>query len=283
MITSDLLPLAMRDAKPGDTLTLSGAFDVLPLKYRPKDLTLDCRKATITGNSRTADVDGLRILGGLWTGSAPLTITRGHGLEMVEPIMRGPVERTGTALAFIGVSDVRIIGAAVSGFRNGLALTEVDGFEVSGGFSDMGVDAVQIAASWNGHVHDLTVHGTRLLPKAHGDGLQLRSIAGKKPTGNILIEDVEITGDCQGVLTTLKALDGGFDNLTLRRVRTRVRYANGVAMLGVRSLVLEDIDVGTYPCADVISRAYVREDCTDVTMRNVKYAAYRNKRAAVLA
>lgn len=281
-VTPETIAAAIPAAKPGDTLVLEGVFGGLPLKGRPANLTLDCRKATITGDTRTADLDGLTLIGGTWTAAAPISITRGRGLTMIEPVMRGPDARTGSAVTCVGVAGVKVLGAVISTYRNAVVLSEVDGFEVSGAFNDLGVDGVTLSACWNGWIHDLTVHGHRLLPEAHGDAVQIRSLRGKRPTANLRIEDVEITGDCAGVQTTLKTGDGGFDNITVRRLKTHTRET-GCAMLGVRGLTLEDVQARTYPGALQLARVYVREDCTDVTLSRVGYAAYRNKRAAVLA
>jgi hypothetical protein len=285
IVTQDTIATAIAASGPDVTLMLEGVFPSIPLKDRKPNLTLDCTKATITGDTRTGKLDGLTIRNGLFTSVAPLAFVEGgRGLRIEGSRFDGPSARSGTAINIQGMSEVTIKDVRLDTYANGLVLARSSYITVEDiAFRNMRKDMIQAAAVWVATVRRMVGHGTRPGAGDHSDGVQIRSIAGLKPTCDVTLEDITITGDVQAVVTTSKAGDGGFDRVALRRARLCAGQPSGAGFLDVRGLTLEDVEVSTVPGSLYLSKVFVAPTCTDVTMSNVRYAPYRAKRGAVLA
>lgn len=278
------LAAAIPVAKKGDVIVLDGAFVNLPLKQRPDDLTFDCTKATFSGDTYTKGLNGLAIKGGIFTGANPIRVDGGRDIVISGAVFIGPPARTGKAISLSGINGVTISETSIREFHDGIGLTQVDGFSLTHiAIEGAGQDGVHLTAVWNGLLSDVIVHGTRrLTPDTHGDGVQILSLPGIRPTANLVLANVKCFGDIQGVLSTAKVGDGGFDNIVLRRVLTQVAFSNGIAMVAVRGLTIEDCHVETYPMALYPSKLYVASDCSDVRFVGAStQAAYRNKPAVI--
>lgn len=242
---------------PGQTLTLSGVYDG---PWRPKaaslkGVTIDARKAEIRGLFYPgAGGEGLTIIGGTWTG---LRLDRVAGLTIKDVDLVGPGAEDarladGYGVFVNGGSGVMISGLRASGYKSGVVISRVDGFEVTGcGLSRMRSDGVQIAESRNGRIAGNVIHGTRILGDEHPDGIQIWSRPTSPPTADIVIEDNLIVGETQGISgfnhVRAEVNDGGFDRITIRRNRVVGGYPHGIALVEGRDCIVTDNAVSTYP------------------------------------
>lgn len=261
---------------PGQTLVLDGVYDG---PWRPKaaalkGVTIDARKAEIRGLFYPGGgVEGLAILGGIWAG---IRIDRPTALVIRDAELIGPGAddarlADGYGVMVSGGRGVVLTRLAATGFKSGVVLSRVDGFEVLGcGLARMRSDGVQVGESRNGRIAGNVIHGTRILGDEHPDGIQLWSRPTSPPTADIVIEDNLVVGETQGVcgFNHVRAGidDGGFDRITIRGNRIVGGYPNGISLQDGRDCVVTDNTVSTYPgsrwrasinligCAGVIRR-----------------------------
>ena len=265
--------------KSGDTLTCVGDFVNFPLKTRVDNIAFDCTKARFSGDTYTKNLNGFHVLGGTFGGVNPLRVDGGSDIAVEGALLLGPPERLGNAMSVSAIKGLKVSGA-VKNFKNGLVATDVEGFTLTKlAFEGMRLDGIQGVAMRSGRFSEVTVHGTRRLANDHSDALQLRNLSTLPPCADIVVEDCEFVGDTQGLDLTHKTGDGDFKNLTVRRVRTNVAWGNGIALLAVKGLTVDDCRVVTYPLAANQSRLYVAADCTDVRWAGLpsSYAPYGNK------
>lgn len=262
-------------------LTVTPATWAAALKARQPNATwrLD---GVFPDNARINDVDGLTLIGGTFTGSKPLVFTRGRGLTLKDVKFAGVEPRQESAVSVFGISDVNVSAMSVNGYRNGLLMNDVEGFDLDGlSLSDLSADGVHGASIRKGRIANVTVHGTRSYGGEHPDGVQLRSVDGLPPTSDVTVEDCLFVGHINGLLATDHGA-GGFERLTIRRIKARISRTLGLGVAGARGLVMEDIDVSTLPGSERQARIVIR-DCTDVTTTAAISAAYRTRAAVAFA
>jgi len=275
--TAEALTQMLGAVTPGSRVGLQGTFGAIRFKAGtlPAGLTLDLAGANVTGPWQFAEAEGLTLLGGTWTAAAPLRFDGGRNIAVRGGSFKGPESREGVGIAAYGVAGFIAAELRLEAFRNGLVLDGVTGFEVAGcAFSDMAADGIQGVAVRKGLLRDLTIHGSRKAKGTeHSDGIQLRSRPDAPPTADIRIEDVEIVGDVQGVICTNKGDNGGFDRITIRRVRARVSFSRAISVVDGRGVTVADCRVSTYPGAEWRA-AIVTERCSDLIRRRNRVAAH---------
>lgn len=285
MTTPDTIAADIANAEPGATLVLEpGVYLGLPLKYRKPNLTLDCTAATITGDTRTTNLDGLTVIGGRFTGGAPFNFYGGKNFAIRGAKFIGPQARVNNAITVQSMTGVTVTDCEFDTFVNGVTLAGVsNGVLVNTTFRNMRKDMVHAAGVWNLAIREFVGHGTDPQDGDHPDGIQIRNLPDRPPSCDITMEGVTLTGKIQGVVTTHKTGDGGFDRITLRRARICAGHPNGAGFIAVRSLILDDVEVKTLPGSPYLSKVYVDPTCSDVVMSKVSYAPYRAKRGLILA
>lgn len=290
VVTPETIAAAIRSAEAGAAFKLVGTFGNLPLGIRKPDLTLDCTKAVITGELRQNGVQGLRLIGGLWTGVAPIcllsTAASGPNRDIVIEggrFLGNPDNRVGDAMKFIDVAGLKVTDVVVDDYVNGLAISKIKGGAIEGTrFRGLRKDMIQAAGVSDLVIRNMDGRGSVPAEDDHPDGVQLRNLPGVWECSDILMEDLWLEGPIQPVVTTRKAADGFLHRITLRRARLGGGHPNGAGFLAVKGLTLEDVDVWTVPGSINQSRVYWRDDCTDVRLSgNVRHAAYGNKPGVV--
>lgn len=238
-------------------------------------------KGEIPGDWRIGDVDRLIIEGGTFTGRKPLVFTRGRGLTLLGQRFVGGEPRSDSAVSIYGLDEVKARDLVVDGYRNGPVLSDVVNFDFEGlALSNLSADGFVGASVRKGRIAKVAVHGTRSYGEEHPDGVQLYSKAELPPTGDVVVEDCLFVGHINGFMATDHGT-GGFDRLTVRRIRALISRTQGVGVAGARGLDLQDVDVSTLPGAEKQARVVLR-DCENVVSRNVAWAAGAGRRASSL-
>jgi hypothetical protein len=272
--TLDALTKAIPAAADGATLVLEGVFQSLPLKYRKPNLTLDCTKAEILTAVRTANIDGLHLIGGVYRGGVSLAIGKNFSITGAQVI--------GTeARAFNGVSLQLIDGAVIKGvtFRdclNGIALSEVQNFDVDeNDLERTRKDVINIFASQNGRVRgnksrDQRPQGIGTTTSDHPDAIQMFNALGKPATRNILIEgnDFDIEHG-QGITQTWKEGNGDprFADIVYRGNKVKCGAPVGFGMIGVDGGLLEGNELSGYDTSQYPVRYFIDDRCTDIVWK----------------
>lgn len=279
MITAPTLATALASAKPGDTLALSGEFPAMRPKI-PEGVTLDCRAARMTGLwYPSSTLRRVRIEGGRWAGLRADGVAR---LEIDGARFEGA--GTGYGLFVNGGSEVHVRGLRFAGYRAGIVLNKVAGFEIRGSrFTAMTSDGMTLGECRRGMVSGNRFWGFTPSEGAHPDGVQLYSRPTSPPTADIEIRDNIMAGMMQGIGCFNHVRDGvddgGFDRLTIRRNVVIGGYPHAIAVVAGRDLVVEDNDVSTWPGARW--RASINlVDCAGVIRRRNTVAAGAGKPGA---
>lgn len=260
MITAASLPAALAAAKPGARLKLSGAFGDVLLRgdKMAAGLTLDLTAAEITGSWKAVAMTGLRLIGGTWRGKLPLRLDRCTDVRVTGGVYEGPGAydanlADGYAVFVVVGQGIVVESIRADGFKSGVVLSKVDGFEVTGcGLSRMRSDGIQAGECWNGRIAGNVIHGTKTLGAEHPDGIQIWSRASSPPTSDIVIEDNLVAGDTQGICgfniqNRNGADDGGYDRITIRRNRVSAGHPQGISLTDARDSSVTDNVVSTYP------------------------------------
>lgn len=293
VVTPATIEAAIRSSAPGSAFKLEGTFGNIPMKAaatatglgRKANLVLDCEKAVITGELRTGGVDGLTLYGGLWTGPAPINLGgENRGITIEGARFHGPATPAGDAIKLVNVRGLRVRDVVADRYNNGLAISKVEDADIQDVlFTRLRKDMIQAAGVTGLRVRRMVGRDGRPVADDHPDGIQIRNLPGEwAPSSDIVIEDVWLEGPIQGVVTTHKPGDGGFDRITLRRARIVGGHPNGAGFLSVRGLTIEDVDVSTLAGVPHQSRVFWDAACTDVRLAGaVQHAAYKGNPAVV--
>lgn len=287
---------ALKVAAPGSTIAVTGDLPALPNGglYRFGDkawaqpVTLDLRKATISGSLYWGRIKGLKILGGVFSNANPLRIDGAADVSITGAQFKGPVGVQKTyGLRIVKGVNVQLVDLNFSDFQAGAVLADVFDFEIKNvGLDYMTADGLVLGGCKRGLVGKVVVQGTRSInPLAHMDGIQLYSRP-DRITQDLVIEDCMVMGRCQGIsgFNSIGAdgIDpGGYDRITFRRNVVASAFANGITLTKGRDVTMEDNRVRSWPGARDQTRITVGT-CTDVKWIGRNFAEAGAGRPAVV-
>lgn len=262
----------------GDTVVLApGLYAGVVMNNRTfqTPLVLEARGATLEG-FRAKNVSGLTIKGGEFRVPAPVTkpstgqlvyggATRFDNvsrLTMTDGLFTGPGAPPGASGPFgegYGVfvvtgSDITVTGGKFQGLKNGIVLSRVEGFKLTGNsFAANRSDGINVGEGRKGVIEKNECLATRIRDKEHPDCIQLWSRPTSPPVSDVIIRGNRAEGEMQGIgmfnHTRNGVNDGGFDRITIEDNDMRVTYPHGIALVEGRDSVVRNNRVSTLPGA----------------------------------
>lgn len=297
--TPETIAATLKALPDGGALKLVGEFPRLRIadKHWPKGITIDARGATLT-DWYWNWVSGVSILGGTWKpstsggyalridGASRITIDGAvfQGLELRAP--GEPYHQPdGGGLNLSSGSDVLIQGCEFVSLRRGIALGQIDGFEITDSdFRRLLIDGIAMGNCWNGLIEDNTFSESVKLTKDHGDCVQMWSRPDHKPTSDITIRRNTIMARGQQGITGFNHVrdgvnDGGFDRITISQNRIACANPQALALVEARNSTVISNNVRTLMGA--ASRASITlRNCPDMTRLSNTVGAGAGKPAA---
>ncbi len=280
----------LRDAKGGEVIVLSsGDYPPIRLLGRTfaKPLVIDASAATLNGVYANR-VEGLDIRGGefhvpppfLKAGTDRMIYGAALRLDDVKNVRLSDLKIVGPGALpgapedafgegdgikiFVG-SDVEVTNGRFTGLKNGLALSRIDGFRISGNaFEGMRADGMNISAVRNGVIQHNECRGTRVRDGEHPDCIQVYSRPEAPPTADLVIRNNTAEGPTQGVFlgnhTHNGINDGGFDRILIEDNDLYVGFANAIAVMDGRNSIVRNNRIRTFPGAPYQARITLRGD-----------------------
>lgn len=262
--TPATIAAVLAKAQGGDVVVLGpGDYEALRLKPRKFDpaLTVEATAARIQGAWYWTGIEGVTFKGGTWR---TLRVDDGVRIRVEGGVFAGPADETGFRI--LRGRDIEVLGATFTGFKTGVALSQVSRFAIEdSGFDRMRSDGVQIGGSRNGRIVGNAFGGTLPIAGDHPDCIQLFNVAGAPPVADILIQDNDCTSSTTQGIAAFYHDDGGLDRISVVGNRVRVGSAHGITMQGVRDLVLIGNRVATWPGSKY--QATIRTDGSGVIYR----------------
>lgn len=263
----------------GDTIVLEpGDYAAVVISDRSfkVPLVLEARGATLEG-LRAKNVSGLTIRGGEFRVPAPVTkastgqqiyggATRFDNvsrLTLTDGRFVGPGAPPGSTSGPFGEgygvfvvtgSDITVKGGKFQGLKNGIVLSRVEGFNLTGNtFAANRSDGINVGEGRKGVIERNECLATRIRDKEHPDCIQLWSRPTSPPVSDVVIRGNRAEGEMQGIglfnHTRNGVNDGGFDRITIEDNDMRVAYPHGIALMESRNSVVRNNRVSTLPGA----------------------------------
>lgn len=263
----------------GDTVVLEpGMYAGVLIANRTfqTPLVLDARAATLEG-FRAKNVSGLTIRGGEFRVPPPttkpstgqqvyggatrfdnvsrLTITDGRFIGPGAPpgATTGPFGE-GYGVFVVTGSDITVTGGNFQGLKNGIVLSRVEGFNLTGNrFAANRSDGINVGEGRKGLIEKNECVATRIRSKEHPDCIQMWSRPTSPPVADVIIRGNRAEGDMQGIGLFNHVRngvdDGGFDRITIEDNDLRVSYPHGIAITNGRNSVVRNNRISTLPGA----------------------------------
>ena len=223
-------------AHPGDTVRLvAGKYGPVTIKSRAFDppLTIDASSATVAGVV-IRDSSGISWTGGTLQGDPAAYGTITYGLRATSS------------------SNITVSGVHISDYRAGVVFGQVSGGAVTGNWlTRMWSDGIDLAASRGITVSRNACSEFAPAPEAHPDCIQLWSVAGSPPTGDITITANSAVGAMQGISLFDHVIDGvdegGFDRVSITGNTVLNTYGDGISVYSCRSCSVRNNSVNSLP------------------------------------
>lgn len=277
--TPATLSAVLAKARDGDIVVLEpGVYADVAINDRTFEtpLILEARDATLRG-LRAKNVSGLTIRGGEFRVPAPttkastgeqiyggalrfdnvsrLTVTNGRFIGPGAPpgAASGPFGE-GYGVFVVTGSDVTVTDGKFQGLKNGIVLSRVEGFNLSGNqFAANRSDGINVGEGRKGVIEKNECLATRIRDNEHPDCIQLWSRPTTPPVSDVVIRGNRAEGKMQGIgmfnHTRNGVNDGGFDRITIEDNDMRVAYPHGIALMESRDSVVRNNRVSTLPGA----------------------------------
>lgn len=291
--TPSTLAAKLKAARPGDTIKLTPGeyanFVIDDRRYSP-NLTIDAGDARITA-ARISRSEGVTIRGGAFQLGPPRVNPKngkdafGAAIRMTDvsdmkivgarfigpAAVQGPQRREfgeGYGLRVVRGNKVEVADSQFEGLKTGVAMTQIDGFRLSGNvFSAMRMDGLVVSRSRNGVIEKNECRATRVRENEHPDCIQMWSRPTEPPVSDVIIRLNRIEGATQGIGLHNSVRDGvddgGFDRITIENNVIRVSRANAISLKNARNSAVRNNQVSTYPGAQF--RASIRASGPSVT------------------
>lgn len=291
-------------AQPGDTIKLKpGDYRNLTISGRSfsPGLTIDAEDATITEATLTR-TEGVTIRGGVYrlepTAAGEKDVRAAIFMRNVSDVkvlggrflgpggLEGSMRRDfgeGYGVRILGGRGVEVADGRFEGFRIGLSMTRIDGFQLTGNtFVGMRADGVAASLSRNGLIEKNTCKSTRVRGKDHPDCIQMWSRPNAPPSADVVIRANHIEGSTQGIGLHNHVRDGvddgGFDRIVIEENVINVARANAISLKNARDSVVRNNHVSTAPGGQV--HATIRVSGPSVTVCGNTIGAGAGKPAA---
>jgi len=219
-------------------LTIKGGNFVVPAPVRKASTG----QLVYGGATRFDNVGRLRITGSSFTGpGAPPGATTGPYGE-------------GYGVFVVTGSDVTVIDGRFQGLKNGIVLSRVEGFNLTGNrFAGNRSDGINVGEGRKGVIEANECLQTRIRDKEHPDCIQLWSRPTSPPVSDVVIRRNRAEGEMQGIgmfnHVRNGVNDGGFDRITIEENDMRVAYPHGIAIVDARDSIVRNNRVSTVPGA----------------------------------
>lgn len=210
-----------------------GEYRLPPMVVSPRNGRKDYGRSLRIDGSRDIVIRDARFIGPAATGEETLPFGEGYGIFMV------------------GGSNIEITGNALAGYKSGIVLTRVDGFQLrENTFTEMRSDGMQIAESRNGLLERNTCGGTRIREGEHPDCIQMWSRPTSLPTADMIIRGNRISGGTQGIGMFNHVRngvdDGGFDRILIEDNEIEVGFPNAISLKSGRNSIVRNNRVRTF-------------------------------------
>lgn len=239
-VTQAGLAAALKAARPGDTLVLSGVFTEVMIRDRDfGGVTIDARQAHLAGGLIMRKVHNITFQGGTY-GSAKaglrsnqtIDVTGSSNISFRNGTIIGDADGRGTGLLIRNSRQVTVRDSKFDGHRAALAFTGVtDGLLTRNSFVNMSSDGINITDSHKIIASHNSCSAFNLTPGAHPDCIQLWSLKDKPIQSDLYLLNNSAVGAMQGFASFDPAAASGV-RLTFAGNYVESNFPQGIACYG---------------------------------------------------
>jgi hypothetical protein len=248
-VNSGTIGAALKAAQKGDIIKMeSGLYGRIVGPTSGLDLsevTLDAEGAQIDGQLWFTRVNGVSVVGGIWTGGLRFDAPVGAKVEGIDA--RGDGGANSYGVFVNGGAKVHVLSSDFTGHKSGVALNKVDAFKIIGNnFRRSRNDCCSLYGVNGGRVaYNRFLDTSPVTADEHPDAVQLASLAGYIAQDITIERNIVRAKQSQG----LCGFDGPFNRVIIQDNEVCVGFPHGIALYaneGVGSAVRRN-QVSTWP------------------------------------
>ncbi|WP_310498658.1 right-handed parallel beta-helix repeat-containing protein [Sandarakinorhabdus sp.] len=239
-VTQSSLNAALKAARPGDTLVLSGVFSELLITGRDfGGVTIDARAAHFAGGVILRQVHNVTFQGGTYgsrtsvlRSNQTIDVTGSSNISFRHGTIVGDADGRGTGLLIRNSQQVTVRDSQFEGHRTALAFTGVtSGLLTRNNFVNMSSDGINITDSHKVIASYNSCSGFNLTPTAHPDCIQMWSLSGKPMQSDLYLLNNRAVGAMQG-FASFDPKGGSGERLTFAGNYVESHFPQGIACYG---------------------------------------------------